>query len=153
MSDPLTLPPPADPTGGGAAPSIDEILAAKKAPEVTVPIVTDLGPIGFRMRAMQPDDFEQLRLANLPTLEQQATYEERARDLGVPLALVGGLMYNPDTFPPLLLAASCVEPTMDIEQATEIWSGGKFSEGEREALFAAAWNVNKRHDLLALGKG
>lgn len=162
MSDDLTLPPPADPTAGGAgdndgeaaeaAPlTMAEILARKTAPERRLPIVVDGQLVTFVFRAMPPDEFEALRMAHPPTRQQIDRYEQRARELGVPTTLIGGLMWNPDTFPAELIAASCAEPVVTLDEAKAMWTSGVFSEGELEALTKAAWDVNHANLLGQLG--
>ncbi len=51
--------------------------------------------------------------------------------------------WNLDTFPPALIAASCVEPEMTLEEATEIWEDPDWSGNELTRLFSTAWMVNQ----------
>lgn len=53
-----------------------------------------------------------------------------------------GLQFNADTFPPALLAASCVQPEgMDLKEATDIWEN--WSDGECELLLDTAVAANR----------
>ena len=51
-----------------------------------------------------------------------------------------GEAWNVDTLPPALVAACCVDPVMSPEQAADLMN--RLSEGDRAALFNAAWSVN-----------
>lgn len=49
--------------------------------------------------------------------------------------------WNPDTFPPALIAACSVEPKLTTEQAERIWSGDNWSAADSNRLFLVAWNL------------
>jgi len=51
------------------------------------------------------------------------------------------LGFNVDTFPPRLLALSCVNPIMDLEQATALWND--WSDSETTILLTKAVVANK----------
>jgi len=51
-----------------------------------------------------------------------------------------GEAWNADTLPPALVAACCADPVMSPEQAADLMNA--LSEGDRAALFGAAWSVN-----------
>lgn len=64
--------------------------------------------------------------------DHPATEEQKIENEDVP--------YNPDTFPPALIAASCIEPKMEEEDAKEIcdtWNGAEVT-----LLFYTALQVN-----------
>lgn len=66
-----------------------------------------------------------------PTPEQQTKAEEDGLKL----------LWNGDTFPPALLAASCVAPEgFDLEAATEVWD--EWSEGQAKPLWQACLVAN-----------
>ena len=48
--------------------------------------------------------------------------------------------WNVETLPPALVAVSCADPEMSPEQAAELMN--RLPEGDRAALFNAAWSVN-----------
>lgn len=50
--------------------------------------------------------------------------------------------WNPDTFPPALIAASAVDPTFTVEQATQLWD--EWEAAESGLLFLACWQLNDR---------
>lgn len=52
-----------------------------------------------------------------------------------------GYAYNPDTFGPAIVAATCVEPEMSYEDAVEIWESDDWNRGERMMLLMAAVEV------------
>lgn len=63
------------------------------------------------------------------------------------------LDWNPDTFPPALLAACAVEPELTPEQAQELWESDEWSEGELNSLLEAALNANTQVRSINWGKG
>jgi hypothetical protein len=82
----------------------------------------DAAKVPFRFRALTPDAWSKLEDAH-PAREG---HDER--------------QFNLDTFPPALIAASCVDPVMteaDVKQLFE-----KISSGQMGVLFDAAFLVN-----------
>jgi hypothetical protein len=68
---------------------------------------------------------------NPPTAEQKAEAEADERSVS----------YNPDTFPPRLLAASCVAPEgASIEGMTDVWEN--WSEGQAAQLWTTCLTAN-----------
>ncbi len=51
--------------------------------------------------------------------------------------------WNLDTFPPALIALSCQDPVMTLEQATALWENDDWSGNELTRLFSTAWAVNQ----------
>lgn len=51
------------------------------------------------------------------------------------------LKWDQDTFPPALIAASCVEPKLTKKQAQKIWD--TWEEGEASRLFLACFQLNE----------
>ena len=70
-------------------------------------------------------------LVGLP--KHQPTKDQKQKD---------GLSFNPDTFPPALVAESCVEPEMSLEDAQEIFSDPDWNGAELQRLFFGALEVN-----------
>ncbi len=156
MSDEgLTLPPPADPTAvreEPAAPSYADIRARKQRPRRVVPIFVDGAVVEFTFEAMPRPDFEELRGKHLPTQAQREEFLAAAKAQGYGPKEVGQLNHNPDTFPPVLIAACCVSPTLTLAEAETMWSGeDEFSSGELGSLFLAAYAVNNVNALAPLG--
>jgi hypothetical protein len=52
-----------------------------------------------------------------------------------------GYGYNPDSFGPAIIAETCVEPQMTVEDVTEIWASDDWNRGERMMLLMAAIEV------------
>lgn len=87
--------------------------------------------VEFRFRALGRRRYNEL-LADHPPTDKQ---KQEAADADAVLA------YNPDTFPPLLLAASCVEPTdMDVDDWSDIWEN--WSEGQVGPLWRTCLAAN-----------
>ena len=53
-----------------------------------------------------------------------------------------GTTFNPDTFPPALVAASCVSPKMTKKEATDIFSDPEWNGAELQRLFFGALECN-----------
>jgi hypothetical protein len=54
-------------------------------------------------------------------------------------------LFDERTFPKALIVASCVDPKMTAEQATELFE--KINRGEQKKLFDAAWEVHTATDV------
>lgn len=82
----------------------------------------------FKFEAIDPRAYADLRRAHLPTTSQ----------------LVGDpqLDHNPDTFPPALVAASCVDPELSFDDAVKIQTSRKVDFSEWQKLFGCALGVN-----------
>lgn len=52
-----------------------------------------------------------------------------------------GYGYNPDKFGPNLIAATCIEPEMSVEDAEDIWTSENWNRGERMLLLMTAIEV------------
>lgn len=106
-----------------------ELLAAKQLRETTVTV--NLGGDGrtadIRIRALPRKQYRELLEAHPP-----ADSDEEKAD------------WNAETFPPALIAASCVEPEFTSEQAQQIWD--EWEAAEAGPLFLACWALNERRD-------
>jgi len=80
-------------------------------------------------------------------LEHPATKAQREH-----IAELGGgiLEYNIDTFPPALLAATGIDPEMDLEEATQIFD--TWGSGDAEILFTTALMVCKERTSIPLSR-
>lgn len=54
--------------------------------------------------------------------------------------------WNPDTFPPALIAASAVEPEFTVPQATQLWE--EWEAAESGKLFLACFRLNEKSQLV-----
>lgn len=79
--------------------------------------------VEFVFRAIGRRDYAKLLTDNPPNDEQKAEAE------------AGGFMlaFNPDTFPPALMAAMCVTPASTLEDWADIWEN--WSDGQTQQLW------------------
>lgn len=106
--------------------SLEQIRQAKQARTKPVTVnVDEHTEVTFTMRAVGRAVFRDL----------VETHPKGDDD--VPLA-----QWNSNTFPPALIAASCVSPPMSEAEAVELWSDPAWSQGELRNLFDAALDVN-----------
>lgn len=89
------------------------------------------------MRSIGRARWDELMQAHPPT---EAQKEKTKRESGDPNAF---LEFNLDTFPPVAIAASCVQPEMTAEQATELWNSETWNEAECARLLQMALTVNR----------
>lgn len=94
----------------------------------------------FRFQAIGGEALEALMMEHRPTPKELSEHQADQKRQGLQ---AGTLPYSKRTFPPALLAASAVEPVMDEAGAAKLWASDAFSDGERTALFQAAWTVNQ----------
>lgn len=95
--------------------------------------------------------FEALRDEHPATTAQKADFRDRMTALNLSVQDVGMLDHDPVTFPPALIAASCVDPVMTLEEAEDLWSSPVFSSSELAELFSTAQIANvqsRKVDLL-----
>lgn len=97
--------------------------------------------VELRFRSIGRRRYEELVRAHPPTAEQEEEQKE-----------AGGQAppYNPDTFAPALIAASCVEPEMTSEEAQQLLD--EWTTGEALQLFATALEVSTQRRVVDLGK-
>jgi hypothetical protein len=91
--------------------------------------VVDACSVGITLRAMKPDEYEDLVAAH------PATAEQRKADANATI--------NTETFRPALLA-ECAEGDMTASDWVEFLSDGRCSTGERRDLYLAALGVNEQ---------
>lgn len=116
-----------DPVAPGIATQIRELEAQMIASEVQ-----------FTFQALGRRDYAKLLADNPPTDEQKREADEDDRTL----------QWNPDTFPPQLLAASCIAPAgATVERFTDIWEN--WSEGQVSQL----WNTCLTTNMAGAGAG
>lgn len=99
--------------------------------------------VSFTFRSIGREPYEELVQDNQPTKQQR----DEARKAG------GSLTYNPETFPPKLLAASSVEPKLTEAEAKELWNDPNWNQAELMSLFLCAMSVNQNRRVVDLGKG
>lgn len=106
--------------------SIGDVLEAAadpdRRPSASVEVVAGDDEFTFELRALSFRQWADLLAAHPPTAAQQ-------KDLP-------NADHNPDTFPPAVLAATCVEPVMTVEQAAELLDG--LHPSQRDKLWMSA---------------
>lgn len=107
----------------------------------------------FVFEAVGRQNFSDLRGQHPPTKEQRDEWKRRWLKTGMADHQIPELEHNTDTFPPVLIAASCIEPAMTVEQATRLWDSAGWSDAELAELFGAALLVNQQHRRHDLGNG
>lgn len=60
--------------------------------------------------------------------------------------------WNPDTFPPTLIAAALIEPEYTYDEVFEIWESEDWNQAELVTLFMSAMAVNAERKVVDLGK-
>lgn len=105
--------------------------------------VLENNSVEFTFRNIGRRRVEDLILDHLPTDKQI----QRAKDLGA-----GRPEYNPDTFPPALVAACLVSPKFTPDEIADMYESEDWSGGELDALFGTAMRVNSQFRNIELGK-
>ena len=80
--------------------------------------------------------YDELVTENAPTKEQKKE----------------GAEFNADTFPPVLVSESCVDPEMSLEDAVEIFASPDWNGAELRRLFFGALEVNTETGDIPLSK-
>lgn len=86
-----------------------------------------------------------------PTEEQIAEYRKEHADKDGNPAKKGEPPYNIELFAPALIAASCVEPKMTVDQVNEIFD--EWNSTEIAEIWTAAHEVNTSRRVVQLGNG
>jgi hypothetical protein len=110
--------------GGGEAPPLAQRVLDLEAE-------ADASTVTFRIRAVSAMAWRRLIEAHPPI-----TPAEREE----------GWNWHAETFAPAVIAASCIDPAMSVEQATEL--GDRLSDGQFSKLFALVLTVNSGDDLI-----
>ncbi len=153
--------------------SIEDILAEATPRERTVKVCIR-GDLAGRMEELQeqlaqtstdwePSDLSEVHPGRAIVEEMKALREQvKAAEVPFTLRYIGDKAYsdlmaahpdkddtqafNSETFPRALIAASCVDPVMSEEQATQLFE--KINEGEIKKLFDAAWDVHNSSEMV-----
>lgn len=100
------------------------------------------------LRAVGRKRYDDLLLAHPPTTQQEEEHAKRFADVE---GFVSPPPYDPDTFAPALIAATCVEPKLSESEVAELLD--EWTSGEVVKLWTAALEVNTQSQLVSLGKG
>lgn len=116
---------------------LNELLAeAEEAEEAAADLI-----VPFVFRSMGREAFEDLVSAHKPTRKQKDDYRQELIARGVPAN--EELPYDPDTFPPALIAACLASPKLTEDEAKELWDDPAWSQAELSLLLQAAQAVNQ----------
>lgn len=94
----------------------------------------------FVFEAIARHEMETLLGENRPTKDQIEEAKQVAKDMGRPPTEIP--VFNPVTFPPILIAASSVEPKLTEAEASELWNSDVMSMGELQRLWAGVFQLN-----------
>ena len=94
----------------------------------------------FEMRALPRPEYDALCALpeHRPTVTHQKAHKAKCEQEGLPYA---PLSFNPDTFPPALIAQCSVTPDLTREQADRIWV--EWSDGQTGVLFDFARRIQR----------
>lgn len=111
------------------APKLQEQLTALQArvEEAAVP---------FTFQAIPRSELEALKAAHPPTVEQWTRFKEESAGQSI---FAQPPQFDWVGFAPGLIASSCINPQMSVEEAQRLWD--ELSDGEAATLFEAAWRV------------
>lgn len=139
--------------------TIEQILEQHKPRtlDVPIPIDTTCTPpriVVFKLRTVGRTGWEKILDDHPATDEQQAAHKQMQIEDGVSPLLASSLRWNTDTFPPALIAASCVEPAMTVQQAQAMWDDPDWDAPALADLFNGALSVNDPQTIrrASLGK-
>lgn len=126
----------------GNRPATFDHLKKKLPMERTVTIsLSDDESVTLRFRSIGRRNYDALIGAHPATEQQKA--DAKATGAGEP-------PYDADTFAPALVAASCIEPVMTLDQVRELWD--EWNTAEVLDLWVAALEVNTQRRVVDLGK-
>ena len=96
--------------------------------------------VEFRFMAIPRVELDEIqgRAEHRPTEAHQERHKAACEREGVRFK---PLPFNPDTFPPVLIARCCIHPELTLEQATEIWEN--WGDGEAAVIFDHAHSAQK----------
>jgi hypothetical protein len=99
--------------------------------------------IVFKFRSIGRKQFEDLVLQHQPTKEQQDDAKKSNS---------GPLQWNTESFPPVLMAVSMIEPPWTAEDIKDLWENEDWSNAELMEMFYAALTANSERRVVNLGK-
>lgn len=83
-----------------------------------------------------------------------ATAEQRQKAKAQGILDAGGVLgWNPETFPPALVAACLVEPKLSEDEVAAVWASEDWNQAELQTLLGAAIEVNGTRRVVDLKKG
>ena len=88
------------------------------------------------MRSIGRGRWEKLKEAHPPTEAQQEMAKSKMGEDAV-------LEYNPDTFPIVAIAASCIQPVLTEDDVRQVWASEDWNEEECARLLQMALQANQ----------
>lgn len=98
----------------------------------------------FKFRAVNSTLIDEILSENQPTPKQLKEAAQKGEDAP---------MWNPDTMPPAIVAASLQDPELTLEEVQEMWEDENWNAAELLTLFEAAMTVNNTRVNVDLKKG
>ena len=107
--------------------------AAEEADEAVAVLEKDRSKkvVEFTFRALSGDEYDAVVTAHQPTAKQRAEANKSG----------GTLQWDPDTFPPALVAAALVEPELSDEEVAQLYASDQWNPAEVQQLFQGALRV------------
>lgn len=102
-----------------------DLLRGKKRRTKDLTIKIEDEEVTLKFQAISAKELDALSTKYKPTMDQK----------------MEGARFNPDTFPPALIAACSVQPVMTFEEAKEIWESPEWSNGELATLFTTCLDL------------
>lgn len=104
-----------------------EQLLNKPSRQVTVDVTVDGGTAQMVFQALGAKDYDDLVAEFPPTKKDKDD----------------GGVWDSEKFPPALIAASCLEPSLTREQAQQLWESPDWSRGELYDIFSRLVRLNQ----------
>lgn len=130
-----------------------DLLTGDERAEAIAHAVTNGAAVVFRFARIGGTQFEELRADHPATADQRAKARQAQLDAKVPRHQLVELPHNPDTFPPALIAASCIDPAMTVDEAQELWQSKVMAQDDLARLFTAAQAAQIRAPKVPLPEG
>jgi hypothetical protein len=105
--------------------------------------------VAMKFKSIGRSKLDKLITNNPPTGQQLEDVTKAGKDSSQ-------LLWNPETFAPLLIAAASFEPVMTEQEVKDMAEDDKWNSGEFGEMFSAALEANTRHlgvNIETLGNG
>lgn len=122
-----------------------KLREAKAKVELLEASVTDAS-IKFVFRNIGRKPYEDILLDCAPTDAQKERMLTRGQD-------PDQMEFDPDRFPPMLIAASMIEPEWSEEEVMDMYNDPNWSPAELGILFSTAQEAQYHSTVVSLGKG
>jgi len=106
--------------------------------------------VKFTFRSMGRAKFEELMAAHPATADQRKQLKEQMAEMGRPF---DPPKWNPDTFPPAIVALSSLDPELTLADAQELWSDPNWSPAELLKIYECALSCYWEVEEIPFGAG